>query len=357
MKDASPEGASRPKDLSQALSLLECAVTKNATLSALECAVPKTRFHNSFTMRSYEKKWGEGAIREHPRNPRPPCYTGRRMARQRLGQHFLADLEWREQIARAIRVSPHSTVPLSQDDRYCWVEIGAGHGEMTRHLLAPGGPVYAIELDPSLAAGLRRLAKEFANLTVVSQDILKTDLAALAAGRRMRLYGNLPYYITSPILHHLFEFADQIDEMHFVMQTEVAQRLAAQPGTRDYGYLSVVTQFYTRPEFVFEIPRKAFQPPPKVTSALVTLRLPGQRAKLSLVAGDAFGHQAETRFLDFVKLCFAQKRKTLVNNLKALAKPDKIRAALATLNLRPDARAEQLAVSQLAALHAAVEGP
>src|SRR5215470_14339846 len=221
------------------------------------------------------------------------------MPRQRLGQHFLADLDWREQIARAIRVSPHSTAPLPRDDQHCWIEIGSGHGEMTRHLLAAGDPVYAVELDPSLAGSLRRLAKDCPNLTVVHQDILKTDVAALASGRRVRVYGNLPYYITSPILHHLFTFADRIDEMHFVMQTEVATRLAAQAATRDYGYLSVVTQFYTRPEIVFEIPREAFHPPPEVTSTLVTLRLPGERAKLML--------KDESGFLKFVKLCFAQK--------------------------------------------------
>jgi 16S rRNA (adenine1518-N6/adenine1519-N6)-dimethyltransferase len=280
------------------------------------------------------------------------------MARQRLGQHFLADLDWREQIARAIRVSPHSTAPLPSDDQHCWIEIGSGHGEITRHLLAPGGPVYAIELDPSLVAGLRRLAKDFPNLTVFPGDILKTDLAAIAGRRRVRLYGNLPYYITSPILHHLFQFVDLIDEMHFVIQVEVARRLAAPPGTREYGYLSVVTQFYTRPEFVFEIPRDAFRPRPEVTSALVTLRLPGERAKLALAGksssptdADAQASlAAESRFLNFVKLCFSQKRKTLVNNLRSLAKPERIRVALASQNLRPDARAEQLTVSQLAAL-------
>jgi len=264
------------------------------------------------------------------------------MPRQRLGQHFLADLDWREQIARAIRVSPHSTAPLPKDDPHCWIEIGAGHGEMTRYLLAAGGPVNAIELDPELASGLRRLTNEFPQLTVVPRDILKTDLAALASGRRMRIYGNLPYYITSPILHHLFTFASLVDEMHFVIQTEVARRLAAQPGTRDYGYLSVVTQFYTRPEFVFEIPREAFQPPPEVTSALITLRLPGERSKLAL--------KNEQSFLNFVKLSFSQKRKTLVNNLLSLAKPEKIRVVLTSLSLRPDARAEQLTVAQLAAL-------
>ena len=270
------------------------------------------------------------------------------MPRQRLGQHFLTDLDWREQIARAIRVSPHSTVPLPADDQHRWIEIGAGHGEMTRHLLAGGGTVTAIEVDPSLAAGLRRLAKEFPRLTVVQEDVLKADLARLSCGRPVRLYGNLPYYITSPILHHFFTFASLIDEMHFVIQTEVAARLAAAPGTRDYGYLSVVTQFYARPEMVFEIPRDAFRPAPEVTSALITLRLPGERVKLAL--------KDETRFLNFVKLSFSQKRKTLVNNLRSLVKPEEIRAALASLNLRPDARAEQLTVAQLAALHALLEG-
>jgi len=286
------------------------------------------------------------------------------MARQRLGQHFLADLDWREQIARAIRVSSHSTVPLPPDETHCWIEIGSGHGEMTRHLLAPGGPVYAIELDPPLIAGLRRLAKEFPNLTVVPGDILKIDLAALAPGRRIRVYGNLPYYITSPILHRLFLFAPLIDEMHFVMQSEVAQRLAAPPGMRDYGYLSVLTQFYARPELVFEIPSNAFTPPPKVTSALVTLRLPGAGARLSLVAKSAFAADtarqpapaAESRFLDFVKLCFSQKRKILGNNLRPIAKPEKVRAALVSLNLPPGSRAEQLTVAQFAALQTVLEG-
>jgi 16S rRNA (adenine1518-N6/adenine1519-N6)-dimethyltransferase len=270
------------------------------------------------------------------------------MARQRLGQHFLADLHWREEIARAIRVSPHSTAPLPQDEQHCWIEIGSGHGEMTQHLLATGDPVHAIEIDPAFIGGLRHLGQKFPNLDVLSADVLETDIAAIASGRRVRLYGNLPYYITSPILHRLFTFADLIDEIHVVIQTEVAHRLAAQPGTRDYGYLSVVTQFYSRPEFVFEIPRDAFNPPPEVTSALVTLRLPGDRAKLPI--GDP------SRFLDFVKLCFSKKRKTLVNNLRALAKPDAVREALASLDLRADARAEQLSVSQLAALLGSLGG-
>ncbi len=267
------------------------------------------------------------------------------MARQRLGQHFLADPEWREQIARAIRVSPQSIAPSSpaRDQPYCWIEIGAGHGEMTEHLAATGAPVCAIELDAPLVARLQALTTKFPNVHLVQGDILETDIAALAAGRRIRIYGNLPYYITSPILHRLFAFADLIDEMHIVIQTEVAERLTAQPNSKPYGYLSVATQFYARPEFVLRIPRAAFRPPPEVGSALVTLRFPGERRNL--------GEIDDARFLDFVKSCFSQKRKTLVNNLKSLTAPTRVREALASLNLRPDARAEQLSVSHLAGLY------
>ncbi len=213
---------------------------------------------------------------------------------------------------------------------------------MTERLASTGAPVHAIELDAQLAATLKQLAKRFPNVEVVSADILESDIAKIAAGKRVRIYGNLPYYITSPILHHLFASADLIDEIHIVVQHEVALRLAAQPGTRDYGYLSVLTQYFSRPELVLEIPRGAFRPPPEVGSALVTLRLPGERAELLQID--------EASFLDFVKLCFAQKRKTLVNNLKSRVKPELVREALANLKLRVDARAEQLSVANLAAL-------
>jgi 16S rRNA (adenine1518-N6/adenine1519-N6)-dimethyltransferase len=270
------------------------------------------------------------------------------MARQRLGQHFLADAGWREQIARAIRVSPHgmeSPTGTATDD-YCWIEIGAGHGEMTEHLLRSGVPVYAVELDRALIGGLQRLAQKHANLTVVPGDVLETDLGAIAAGRRIRLYGNLPYYITSPILHHLFRYAHLIDEIHIVVQWEVALRLTARPGNKSYGYLSVATQFYARPELVLELPREAFRPAPEVGSALVTLRLPGENAKLGLENGVAF--------LEFVKTCFGQKRKMLANNLRGLAEPARVRKLLEQLKLRADARAEQLSVAELAGVYRAI---
>ena len=215
---------------------------------------------------------------------------------------------------------------------------------MTQLLAATDVPAYAIEVDRALIAPLQKLTRKYPNLTVIHGDIMEADVSAIAAGQRVRIYGNLPYYITSPILHRLFTFAEIVDEMHFVIQAEVAERLVAQAGSKAYGYLSVVTQFYARPELVFRIPRGAFRPAPEVSSALVTLRLPGERARLGRV--DA------SRFLDFVKLSFSQKRKTLVNSLRSAVDPERVREALASLHLRPDARAEQLSLASLAWLYA-----
>ena len=267
------------------------------------------------------------------------------MARQRLGQHFLSD-GWREQIARAIKLSrdllPGSAVGTAAS--YCWIEIGAGHGEMTEYLAATGAPVYAVELDPPLIVRLQALsAGKFPNLTVVPGDVLQTDLAKTVAGRRIKLYGNLPYYITSPILHRFFENAALIDEIHIVIQAEVAFRLVARPGTRDYGYLSVLTQFFSQPVIALKLPPAAFRPPPEVGSALVSMKLPGEDAKLGIADSG--------KFLEFVKACFAQKRKTLVNNLRGLATPAKVKDALAMMKLAAAARAEELSVAELGALY------
>jgi 16S rRNA (adenine1518-N6/adenine1519-N6)-dimethyltransferase len=267
------------------------------------------------------------------------------MARQRLGQHFLR-VSWREQIACAIRVSPHGP-ERPKENNFCWIEIGAGHGEMTEYLAATGAAVYAVEVDPPLIARLQQLSAKFPNLTVLPGDVLKTDLAAIAAGSRIKLYGNLPYYITSPILHHFFERASLIDEIHIVIQLEVAFRLVARPGTRDYGYLSVLTQYFSRPTIELNLPPGAFQPPPEVGSALVSMKLPGESAKLRLPDSD--------QFLEFVKLCFAQKRKTLTNNLRSKVEPERARQVLAEMKLRTSARAEELSVAELAELFRALQ--
>jgi 16S rRNA (adenine1518-N6/adenine1519-N6)-dimethyltransferase len=252
------------------------------------------------------------------------------MSPEKLGQHFLTDASWQERIACAIRI-----------DDGVWVEIGAGHGEMTTRLAQRASKVFAIELDSRLARRLREVTAPYKNVEVVEGDVMAADLEKLTGGERFSVYGNLPYYITSPILHRLFEHVARIAAIHIVIQFEVAARIVAQPGRRDYGYFSVASQWFGRPEIAFRIPPGAFRPPPKVASALVSFRMPGARANYS--ATD------ENAFLDFVKECFAQKRKTLRNNLRTRL-AERVDEVLRGAGLPPDARAEQLTFSQFVTL-------
>jgi len=252
----------------------------------------------------------------------------RAVSPQKLGQHFLTDAAWRERIAREIRV-----------DGGVWVEIGAGHGEMTALLATRARKVIAVELDRRLAARLRDVVSDFGNVEIIEGDILALDLGRLAQGENFSVYGNLPYYITSPILHRLFDYADRVTAIHVVIQLEVARRIVAPPGCRDYGYLSVLAQWYSRPELALRIPPGAFRPRPKVASALVSLRLPGARASV---------HVADEReFLHFIKECFAQKRKMLRNNLRARL-GTRTEQIIREAGLKPEVRAEQLSIPQFA---------
>jgi len=262
------------------------------------------------------------------------------MTRQRLGQHFLGDPAWQERIFH--------TLPKAGDET--WIEIGPGHGELTRLLAADGRRVIAIEADPGLAEGLRRQIRsereKWPRVEVIEGDVLEQDLSKLAGGS-FRAYGNLPYYITSPILHRLFDCADHILSIHIVIQLEVAERIVSAPGHREYGYLSTACQFYGRPRISLKIRPGAFRPPPKVHSALVEMELPGERAELNLG-----GVTREKDFLKFVQACFEQKRKTLRNNLRGMGADVQAHSALEAAGLRPDARAEQLTLTQFASLFA-----
>lgn len=258
------------------------------------------------------------------------------MSPERLGQHFLKDAAWRGKILRALDVRPADT----------WLEIGAGHGEMTQELARTAGRVIAIEIDPRLQSGLQRLAAQTPNLQIVPGDVLQLDLAALIGSESVRVYGSLPYYITSPIVRRLFAHAQHIRSIAVVIQLEVALRITARPGNRDYGFLSVISQYYAEPEIALRLPPGAFSPPPKVASALVRMALPGQRAQLGL--GD------DAAFETFLQTCFAQKRKTLLNNLKALAATERAAAAIAAAGLKPQARAEELSLTAFAELFQAL---
>ena len=221
------------------------------------------------------------------------------------------------------------------------VEIGAGHGEMTYDLARRAGRVIAIETDAGLVEKLRASAAGWPNVEIVHGDVLALDLSQLA-GNRFRVYGNLPYYITSPILHHLFRSAERIDSIHAVVQFEVAARIVARPGRRAYGYLSAACQFYSQPEILLRIPPGAFRPRPKVTSALLGMHLPGERLRLAV--------EDDLEFLRFIQLCFEQKRKTLRNNLRSAFSDQQVEAVLSSNHLSRNVRAEQLGLPQFAGL-------
>ncbi len=224
------------------------------------------------------------------------------------------------------------------------IEIGPGKGALTGELLAlanrTGDRVIAIEIDPVLVHYLRQKFAEHmmrGKLTLIEGDILQTDLSSLAA--RPVIVGNLPYYITSPILEKIFSLRGAWERAVFLVQAEVAARLAAVPGTRDFGYLSVLAQVQARVELLFDVPREAFKPAPKVDSAVVRL------TPKPTEAADLGG------FLQFAQLCFRHKRKTLRNNL-APAYGKELVDALAEAKLR----AEQMSVTELLELHEKLSG-
>ncbi|MGH9862667.1 MAG: 16S rRNA (adenine(1518)-N(6)/adenine(1519)-N(6))-dimethyltransferase RsmA [Candidatus Acidiferrales bacterium] len=259
-----------------------------------------------------------------------------------LGQHFIADAHLREKIFGLLR-------GRAQD---CWLEIGAGHGEMTVALAAASRAVTAVERDPKLAETLRERLGGLPGARVVEADILAVSPANLVkeiSCPRLRVYGSLPFYITSPILRHLFAALEAIEDIHVVVQHEVAQRLAAHPGGRDYGYLSVLTQFHATPEVLLHIPRGAFRPVPQVDSALVRLTPPGKQP--------ALGVASREEFLRFVSTCFRQKRKTLRNNLATWLPVAAIEKALVEMGLDVRARAEELGIEDFARVFGTLRQP
>lgn len=252
----------------------------------------------------------------------------------KLGQHFLSSTAYCERIVESI--------PLAHDDLV--IEIGPGRGALTRLLAARAKCLAAIELDAALAASLRQTFAATPGAEIIESDILQTDLAAIC--RRLKkdrcvVFGNLPYYITSPILHHLFGSQAPVRRMALLMQKEVAERVIAGPGSRNYGYLSVLAQFHASPRVAFEVPPGAFTPPPKVDSALVDFQMGPRFA--------AVGKGKSAAFMAFVRTCFAQKRKNLVNNLAVYRRAAVVKA-LEPLGLDARVRAEQLNLDQLKTL-------
>jgi 16S rRNA (adenine1518-N6/adenine1519-N6)-dimethyltransferase len=243
---------------------------------------------------------------------------------RRLGQHFLTRKSILDRIAAAACPERESLV----------VEIGSGRGALTEALLDRSDRVTAIEIDPVLVHYLQHKFRDplsEGRLELVSGDILKTDLGAWGP---CVIAGNLPYYITSPILDRLFAATGLWTRAVFLVQAEVAARIAAAPGSRDYGYLSVATQIRASVERLFEVPREAFRPPPKVLSEVIKL-VPREPEIQDLGS-----------FCNFIGACFRQKRKTLRNNLAVVYGKDR---AQTLVDAR--VRAEQLSIAELVRLY------
>jgi 16S rRNA (adenine1518-N6/adenine1519-N6)-dimethyltransferase len=247
-----------------------------------------------------------------------------------LGQHFLRDQAALARIAEALTIVPEAMV----------IEIGPGEGALTEHLLRQGARVTALEIDPRLAGKLRERFAENPNLEVIETDVLAADLPALAGRSQapVKVAGNLPYYITSPILRRVFEAGEAISTAVFLVQKEVALRITAGKGSRDYGYLSVLCELHAARELLFTVPPGAFRPPPKVTSAVVRLVMRPE------------GDMPEKLFA-FLKSSFRQPRKTLLNNLSGMYE----RSLLAGL---PESRlrAQEMSLAQLRDLWRKLEG-
>ena len=240
-----------------------------------------------------------------------------------FGQHFLHDQRYIERIVSAV---------APREDDFV-LEIGPGEGALTLPLLKAAGKLTAIELDTDLIPGLQARAATVGELHIVHADVLKVNFTAIAHSHgvaRVRIAGNLPYYISSPILFHCVEHAAAIQDMHFMLQKEVVDRMAAEPGSKVYGRLSVMLQLACRVEPLFYVPPGAFRPPPKVESAVVRLVPLPPEALHDAPPGDVYA---------VVKAAFGQRRKTLGNALKQLMDSDAIRRA----DVDPRARAETLA--------------
>ncbi len=269
----------------------------------------------------------------------------------KLGQHFLTDHNAALRIVEALGDLSQRTV----------LEIGPGRGVLTSLLARRARRLIAVELDRVLAAQLRMNFALAPNVEIIEADILTIDLHSVFGPKPgstrpglevtlepVRAVGNIPYYITSDLLLRLFEHRQYFESMVLMVQSEVADRLAAKPGGSEYGLLSATAQLYARVENLFTLPPEAFAPPPKVHSSVVRLMLEPRLEGLNV---------PERPFVDFLKLSFGQKRKTLWNNLKLNYAPDLLRAALEKARIKPTTRAEALSLEKNAALFRALEAP
>ncbi|QFU74464.1 16S rRNA (adenine(1518)-N(6)/adenine(1519)-N(6))-dimethyltransferase RsmA [Halioglobus maricola] len=252
--------------------------------------------------------------------------------RKRFGQNFLTDEGVIDRIAGAINPQP--------DDHI--VEIGPGQGALTETLAPTGCRLDVVELDRDLVAGLLAAFSIYPGFKLHSADALKFDFSALPVdGEKLRVVGNLPYNISTPLIFKLLENAPLIEDMHFMLQLEVVQRLAAEPGSKHWGRLGIMAQYHCHIDHLFDVPPESFFPPPKVQSAIV---------RLAPRTTSPWPDCDEGQLRKVVQAAFAQRRKTLRNNLKGIIDSN----ALVALGIDPGARSETLELSHFIAITGAL---
>jgi 16S rRNA (adenine1518-N6/adenine1519-N6)-dimethyltransferase len=237
----------------------------------------------------------------------------------------------RQRICAAIAPAPSETI----------LEIGPGRGEITAILARSGARVYAVEIDPELCSHLKSALKDFPNVKIIHSDILTFDLKSLKPARRLKVFGNIPYYITTPIIQHLLEQRGLISKVFLTVQKEYGSRLMAVPGGKKFGSLSCFAQYYSRPVSLFDIKAGSFFPRPKVDSTFL---------KLEILSDPSVDVRDEERFFAIIRTAFAGRRKMLTNTLKGLIAPAKICAYLTQAGISPKARPEELSLSNFAQL-------
>ena len=250
-----------------------------------------------------------------------------------LGQNFLTDKNIRNKIIDSCGLKNTDTV----------LEIGAGRGEMTPLIAALAGMVFAVELDKGLLPDLGKAISGYRNVRIIKEDILKVDIASLAGqgGHKMTVIGNIPYYISSPIITRLIRQKDVIGDIFVTVQKEFAQRVAAVPGSKDYGSLSCFVRYYAEPKMLFTIKRNSFFPAPKVDSAFLHLRVSHEpRVKVN----------DEVSFFNLVRSSFNQRRKTLRSSLKGIVDAQALSGFFDERRMDPNTRPEGLSIEDFAAL-------
>lgn len=253
-------------------------------------------------------------------------------ARKRFGQNFLNDERVIQRIVDAVAPAPDQLI----------IEIGPGQAALTRPLAESGAELLLLELDRDLAAQLETRFAGRDTIRVVSADALQTDFSDLTGGRSFRLVGNLPYNISTPLLFHVLQWHRQIIDMHFMLQQEVVRRMAAEPGGKAWGKLSVMCQYRCSVTPLFTVPPEAFYPSPKVQSSVVRL-VPHATPPVRITDMSVFEH--------LVNQAFSQRRKTLRNSLRGLLDATSIES----VGIDPGARPETLSLEQFAALSELLE--